>query len=85
MENKRLLHDSVLVEVAKDEVTASGLKILKETDPSDVTAGKIIKVGEKNTLDLTVGSTVLYQYGTKITVDGVQYKIVKTDDVLFVM
>lgn len=86
MENKKLLHDTVLVEAEKEEVTSSGLKILKEKDPSDVSTGKVVKIGDKNTIDgIKVGSDILYQYGLKISVDGVQYNIVKTDDILFIL
>jgi chaperonin GroES len=88
----RPLYDRVLVErVESEEVTKGGI-ILPDTAKEKPQQGKIIAVGKgKKTedgkiipLELKEGDTILFgKYsGSEIKVDGVEYLIMREDDIL---
>jgi chaperonin GroES len=88
----RPLYDRILVErVESEEVTKGGI-ILPDTAKEKPQQGKIIAVGHGRRmedgklipLELKAGDTVLFgKYsGTEIKVEGVEYLIMKEDDVL---
>jgi len=88
----RPLHDRILVErVESEEVTKGGI-ILPDTAKEKPQQGKIIAVGTgKRTedgkiipMELKAGDVVLFgKYsGSEIKVEGVEYLIMKEDDVL---
>jgi chaperonin GroES len=89
------LHDRIVVEAAaKEEKTAGGI-ILPDTAQEKPLKGTVIAVGPGKRLDsgqlapvgVKVGEVVLYgKYaGTEVTVDGKDYIILRSDDVLAVM
>jgi chaperonin GroES len=89
------LHDRIVVEAAaKEEKTAGGI-ILPDTAQEKPLKGTVIAVGPGKRLDsgqlapvgVKVGEVVLYgKYaGTEVTVDGKDYIILRSDDVLAVL
>lgn len=89
------LHDRIVVEAAaKEETTASGI-ILPDTAQEKPLRGTVLAVGPGKMLDsgklapmeVKVGDVVLYgKYsGTEVTVDGKDYVILRSDDVLAVL
>lgn len=89
------LHDRIVVEAAaKEETTASGI-ILPDTAQEKPLRGTVLAVGPGKMLDsgkiapveVKVGDTVLYgKYsGTEVTVDGNEYVILRSDDVLAIL
>jgi len=88
----RPLYDRVLVErVESEEVTKGGI-ILPDTAKEKPQQGKIIAVGKGKKaddgkiipLELKAGDTVLFgKYsGSEIKVEGVEYLIMREDDIL---
>jgi len=88
----RPLHDRILVErVESEEVTKGGI-ILPDTAKEKPQQGKVIAVGSgKRTEDgklipteLKEGDLILFgKYsGSEVKIDGVEYLIMKEDDVL---
>jgi len=86
------LHDRIVVEAApKEEKTASGI-ILPDSAQEKPLRGTVLAVGPGKRLDsgqiapidVKVGDNVLYgKYsGTEVTVDGKDYIILRSDDVL---
>ena len=89
------LHDRIIVEAAeKESTTASGI-ILPDSAQEKPLKGKVLAVGPGKMLDsgklvpveVQVGDTVLYgKYsGTEVTVDGNEYVILRSDDVLAIV
>jgi chaperonin GroES len=88
----RPLHDRILVErVESEEKTAGGI-ILPDTAKEKPQQGKVIAVGPgKKTedgkmvpMDVKAGDTILFgKYsGSEIKVEGIEYLIMREDDVL---
>lgn len=86
------LHDRIVVEAApKEEKTASGI-ILPDSAQEKPLRGTVLAVGPGKRLDsgqiapvdVKVGDNVLYgKYsGTEVTVEGKEYIILRSDDVL---
>jgi chaperonin GroES len=88
--NIKPLADRVLVEPAEAEAkTASGI-IIPDTAKEKPQKGSVVAVGDgKKDEPLTVkeGDTVLYgKYsGTEISVDGVEYLIMRESDILAIV
>lgn len=86
----RPLADRVLVQAAAAEVKTSGGIIIPDTAKEKPQKGKIIAVGNgKPDEPMTVkkGDTVLYgKYsGTEITIDGLEYLIMKESDIFAIV
>ena len=91
----RPLHDRVLVERLESEETTPGGIILPDTAKEKPQQGKIIAVGSgKRTedgkvlpLELKAGDTILFgKYsGSEIKIDGVEYLIMREEDILGVI
>ncbi|MCW5938262.1 MAG: co-chaperone GroES [Fimbriimonadaceae bacterium] len=89
------LHDRIVVEPAPKEETSAGGIILPDSAKEKPLKGKVLAVGPGKTLDsgktvppdVKVGDTVLYgKYsGTEVTIDGADYVILRSDDVLGVL
>jgi chaperonin GroES len=88
----RPLHDRILVErVESEEVTKGGI-ILPDTAKEKPQQGKVISVGPGKKaddgklipLEVKAGDTILFgKYsGTEIKVEGIEYLIMREDDVL---
>lgn len=85
------LGDRVLVqEIIKETTTASGI-ILPDSvkDESGMKEAKVIAVGDgriengkKITINLKKGDTVLFQWGEKLTIEGVDYFIVNENQIV---
>lgn len=88
----RPLHDRILVERVESEERTKGGIILPDTAKEKPQQGKIVAVGTgKRTedgkiipMELKAGDTILFgKYsGSEIKIEGVEYLIMKEDDVL---
>lgn len=86
----KLLKDNLLVEPFEAEQRTSGGIIIPSTAKEKPTRGKILSVGngtKDEPMELKVGDEVLYSKysGTEIQLDGVDYVILKQNDVLCVL
>lgn len=89
------LHDRIVVTPAEQEERTAGGIILPDTAKEKPLRGEVLAVGPGKTLengtvakiDVKPGDTVLYgKYaGTEVTVEGVDYVILRADDVLGVL
>ena len=93
--NLKPLYDRVVVKpIEADEVSAGGI-LIPDNAKEKPTKGEVIAVGEGKALDngsvrapkVKVGDKVIYgQYsGSAYKLEGVEYKIVKEDDILAVL
>ncbi|MDD2336036.1 MAG: co-chaperone GroES [Geobacteraceae bacterium] len=93
--NLRPLQDRIIVKRLEEEsMTAGGLYIpdtaKEKPQKGEIVAvgkGKITEAGKVIPVDLKVGDTVLFgKYaGTEIKIDGVDYLIMREDDILGVV
>ena len=93
--NLKPLYDRVVVKpIEADEVTAGGI-VIPDNAKEKPTQGEVVAVGEGKALDngsvrapkVKVGDKVIYgQYaGSAYKADGVEYKIVREDDILAIV
>lgn len=93
--NLKPLYDRVVIKpIEADEVTAGGI-VIPDNAKEKPTKGEVVAVGEGKALDngsvrapkIKVGDKVIYgQYsGSAYKLEGVEYKIVKEDDILAVL
>lgn len=93
--NLKPLYDRVVIKpIEADEVSAGGI-VIPDNAKEKPTKGEVIAVGEGKALDngslrapkVKVGDKVIYgQYsGSSYKLEGVEYKIVKEDDILAVL
>lgn len=95
MANIRPIGDRVVVKpAAKEEITKSGIVIpdtAKEKPQEGVVfavgSGRLLDNGERAPIDLRVGDRVLFaKYGgTEFKLDGVEYLVLKENDILAVI
>ncbi len=88
------LGDNVLVKQIKaDEVTSFGL-VLPDKDEKKAEAevvavgpGKVLKNGERSTMEVKAGDKVLLKNwgGEKVEIEKVEYKIVSQEDILAII
>ena len=89
------LHDRIIIEAAERETTTASGIILPDSAQEKplrgtviaVGPGKMLDSGKLATMEIAVGETVLYgKYaGTEVTVEGDDYIILRSDDVLAVV
>lgn len=89
------LHDRIIVEAAAKEEKSAGGIILPDTAQEKPLRGTVLAVGPGKRLDtgklaevdVKEGDTVLYgKYsGTEVTVDGVDYIILRAEDILAIV
>ena len=93
--NLKPLYDRVVVKpIEADEVSAGGI-VIPDNAKEKPTKGEVLAVGEGKALDngqvrapkVKVGDKVIYgQYaGSAYKADGIEYKIVREDDILAVL
>lgn len=93
--NLKPLYDRVVIKpIEADEVSAGGI-LIPDNAKEKPTKGEVVAVGEGKALDngslrapkVKVGDKVIYgQYsGSSYKLEGVEYKIVKEDDILAVL
>ncbi len=93
--NLKPLYDRVVVKpIEADEVSAGGI-LIPDNAKEKPTKGEVVAVGEGKALDngsvrapkVKVGDKVIYgQYsGSAYKLEGVEYKIVKEDDILAIL
>src|SRR5690606_3614073 len=93
--NLKPLYDRVVVKpIEADEVTAGGI-VIPDNAKEKPTKGEVVAIGEGKALDngqlrapkVKVGDKVIYgQYsGSAYKLEGVEYKIVREDDILAVL
>ncbi len=93
--NLKPLYDRVVVKpIEADEVSAGGI-LIPDNAKEKPTKGEIVAIGEGKALDngslrapkVKVGDKVIYgQYsGSSYKLEGVEYKIVKEDDILAIL
>ncbi len=96
MSNIKTLYDRLVVKPIEAEETSLGGIIIPDAAKEKPTKGEVIAVGEGKFIDATggvrapkvkVGDKVIYgQYsGSAYKQDGVEYKIIKEDDVLAIL
>ena len=96
MSNIKPLYDRLVVKPIEAEETSLGGIIIHDAAKEKPTKGEVIAVGEGKIIDATggvrapkvkVGDKVIYgQYsGSAYKQDGVEYKIIKEDDVLAIL
>ena len=94
--NLKPLYDRVIVKPIEAEETSIGGIIIPDAAKEKPTKGEIVAVGEGKFIDATgsvrapkvkVGDKVIYgQYsGSVYKADGVEYKIIKEDDILAIV
>lgn len=94
--NLKPLYDRVVVKPIEAEETSAGGIIIPDAAKEKPTKGEIVAVGEGKFIDATgntrapkvkVGDKVIYgQYsGSAYKQDGVEYKIIKEDDILAIV
>ncbi len=91
----RPLQDRILVERVEETEKTKGGIIIPDTAKEKPAEGKIIAMGNGRTgddgklipMDLKVGDTILFSKygGTEVKFDGVDYLIMRQDDVLGVV
>jgi chaperonin GroES len=91
----RPLHDRVIVKRLEEEKTSPGGIVIPDSAAEkpirgEVVAvgnGKILENGQVRMLDLKVGEKVLFgKYsGTEVKVDGVEYLVMREDDIMAVL
>lgn len=91
MANLRPLGDKIVVQVIEqDEVSAGGILLpdaaKKKPQQGTVVAvggGRVLDNGERNSLSVEVGNTVIYSKygGNEVTVDGEEYLILDEDQI----
>jgi chaperonin GroES len=93
--NIRPLHDRVIVKRTEEEKTSPGGIVIPDSAAEkpikgEIVAignGKILESGEIRALDLKEGDKILFgKYsGTEVKVDGVEYLVMREDDVMAVI
>lgn len=94
--NIKLLGNRVLIKSIEENKTASGLIIQKSNEGGDYLMGQVVTVGPGKRLDessgkeyvyidLNVGDNVIYQYGAKVSVEGAEYVLVNSDDIIAII
>ena len=96
MSNIKPLYDRLVVKPIEAEETSVGGIIIPDTAKEKPTKGEVVAVGEGKFIDATggvrapkvkVGDKVIYgQYsGSPYKYEGIEYKIIKEDDVLAIL
>lgn len=93
--NLKPLYDRVIVKPIEAEETSAGGIIIPDAAKEKPTKGEILAVGDGKALDngtvrapkVKVGDKVIYgQYaGSAYKQDGVEYKIIREDDILAIV
>ena len=91
----RPLHDRVLVKRLEEEKTSPGGIVIPDSaaekpirgEVVGAGNGKILDNGQVRALDVKVGDKVLFgKYsGTEVKVDGVEYLVMREDDIMAVL
>jgi len=94
MDNIKLLGDRVLVSVDETEVRGSGLVISKSDDnPGEIKIGVVVAAGPGRVTDngsyiinsVAVGNKIMFNYGTIVKLDGKDYLLVNSSDVILIL
>lgn len=93
--NIRPLHDRVVIKRMEEERLSAGGIVIPDTAAEKPIKGEIVAVGEGKPLDngqiralkVKVGDKVLFgKYsGTEVKLDGIEYLVVREDDVFAVL
>ncbi len=91
----RPLHDRVIVKRLEEEKTSPGGIVIPDSAAEKPIRGEVVAVGngkvldngQVRQLDLKVGEKVLFgKYsGTEVKVDGVEYLVMREDDIMAVL
>lgn len=91
----RPLHDRVIVKRLEEDKTSPGGIVIPDSaaekpirgEVMAVGNGKVLDNGQVRMLDLKVGEKVLFgKYsGTEVKVDGVEYLVMREDDIMAVL
>ena len=91
---KKLLGDRVLIELKTEETTEGGFITqvdLSSIRPEEFTKGVVFAIGEAENEDicerldaLDEGDKVVFQYGKPISVDGKNYMLVGSVDIVLI-
>jgi len=90
MENIKLLSNRVLIETSTK--TDSGFILSDVGSKDEINKGVVVAVGPGRdteaghvAIKVAVGETVLFQYATKIEIDGSSYMLARDEDIVLVM
>lgn len=86
--NIKPLGENVLVKIMKaDEKTKSGIFLPGTSNTDRPQEGKIVAVGESEKIKVKKNQTVIFaKYsGTEIKIDGDEYLIIKSEDILAIV
>ena len=91
----RPLHDRVIVKRLEEERTSPGGIVIPDSAAEKPSQGKVIAIGKGKiledgsvrALDVKVGDKILFgKYsGTEVKVDGVDYLVMREDDIVAVL
>ena len=91
--NIKLLSDRILIEADdKEQKRDSGLILSKNPEPGDLQSGTVVATGEGRLEEgaivptgVSKGDKVMFQYGSKVDVDGKTLTLVRADDIIMVI
>ncbi|MDR2135335.1 MAG: co-chaperone GroES [Treponema sp.] len=82
------LADRVIVKLEKSETKSAGGIIIPDTAQEKTQSGVVVEVGDdKEVIKVSPGQKILYDKyaGTQIKIDGVEYLILKMQDILAIV
>ena len=87
------LHDRILVRRLEEKEVKKGGIIIPDTAKEKPQEGEVVAVGpgkvgddgKRQPMDVKVGDKVLYQWGDKLTIDGVEYEMVAESGILAII
>ena len=95
MSNIKPLHDRVVIKRMEEEKLSAGGIVIPDSATEKPIKGQVVAVGEGKVLDngsvrapkVKVGDIVIYgQYaGSAYKADGIEYKVLREDDILAVI
>lgn len=77
----RVLVTEILVKDGETK-TKSGIILLATDENKGTKRGEVIGIGKKVEAEVKVGDTVIFSWGDKITIEGVEYFIVKETELI---
>lgn len=77
----RVLVKEVLIKDAETK-TKSGIILLTANEDKGIKRGEVVGIGKKVEVEVKMGDTVVFSWGDKITIEGVEYFIVKETELI---
>lgn len=77
----RVLVKEILVKDAETK-TKSGIILLAQNEDKGTKRGEVVGIGKKVEVEVKIGDTVIFSWGDKIIIEGVEYFIVKETELI---